>query len=612
MNLTPYYLNTWKRFVQEGLLDQARLKKRVIESWYRCKHANVNPYLDKGQSILKKELFNTQKKKHFLFLDIAGPYLKKISLELEQSEMMALLIDADGYVLSLTGNRKTLHEAKKINFVEGVRWTETDVGTNAIGTALETGEAVTIHGPEHYAVASHHWSCSAAPIRDDDGKLIGVIDISCLTDKRHPFMLGMAATAAHAIEREIGEYRKKKEMEMINLCLEKIESNEPYILCNEKKVIVSASSPIRKRISKWCGMHLQHLLDHGFYSEREELITSENSGMPIGTLILLAEIPRNKTVKTYIPLLNFTGEIGTSKSFQKTLHEMKLAAATDVNVYIWGETGSGKELAARAIHANSSRENGPFIAVNCGAIPEGLMESELFGYVQGAFTGAKQGGSKGKFAQADKGTIFLDEIGEIPYAMQVVLLRVIEERHVTPIGGTSEIPLDIRIITATHRNLTDLLKKGKIREDLYYRLHVYPIKIPPLRKRKEDIPALFRYFQKKHQWNAQFPELFFMQLQEYHWPGNIRELFNMFERLRVLFPAGGFIRSSQYEPILSELELSNHVLSAEDDHLTFREHLQKQTIIDALQKTKGNVSKAAKLAGIPRSTFYKRLQKYNL
>lgn len=148
--------------------------------------------------------------------------------------------------------------------------------------------------------------------------------------------------------------------------------------------------------------------------------------------------------------------------------------------------------------------------MNCGAIPESLLESELFGYAEGAFTGAKRHGAKGKFEQAHKGTLFLDEIGEIPYAMQVALLRVIEERKVVPLGGTHEIPLDIRIITATHRNMNELLKEGKIREDLYYRLHVYPINIPPLRERKEDIVDLYRYYQKKHQWNATFPESFFV------------------------------------------------------------------------------------------------------
>ncbi|MBU5258001.1 sigma-54-dependent Fis family transcriptional regulator [Bacillus pumilus] len=614
MNPTPCYLNTWKRFVREGLLDQSRLNKRVMESWHRCKQANVNPYLDKGQSLLEKELFSAQKKKYSLFLNAALPYLNKISQQLKESDMLALLIDADGYVLSLTGSQRTMVEARKINFMEGSRWTETDVGTNAIGTALVIGEAVTINGTEHFSVASHHWSCSAAPIRDADGTIIGVIDISCMADNKHPFMLGMASTVAYAIEREIQVQQKRREMELITHCLQQVEADEPYVVCNEKKQIVSASRSIRERFSDWYGMDVERLKGHPFVIRGTQIIQSEQDGKMLGMSLSLEEAAKNSITVSFA---QFPGESGTSKVFQQTLSEMKRAAQTDANVYIWGETGTGKELAARAIHSASERHRGPFIAVNCGAIPESLLESELFGYAEGAFTGAKRHGAKGKFEQAHKGTLFLDEIGEIPYAMQVALLRVIEERKVVPLGGTHEIPLDIRIITATHRNMNELMKEGKIREDLYYRLHVYPINIPPLRERKEDIHDLYRYYQKKHHWNAAFPESFFQTLQEYHWPGNIRELFNLFEHLRVLFPKGGWIGESQYVSVLETIDQKKQKLHPAEctespKELTFRERIQKQTVIEALHKTKGHVSEAAKLAGVPRSTFYKWMRKFKL
>ncbi|MCC9089849.1 sigma-54-dependent Fis family transcriptional regulator [Bacillus pumilus] len=614
MNPTPCYLNTWKRFVREGLLDKSRLDKRVMESWHRCKQANVNPYLDKGQSFLEKELFSAQKKKYSLFLNTALPYLNKISQQLKESDMLALLIDADGYVLSLTGSQRTMVEARKINFMEGARWTETDVGTNAIGTALVIGEAVMINGTEHFSIASHHWSCSAAPIRDVDGTIIGVIDISCMADNKHPFMLGMASTVAYAIEREIQVQQKRREMELITHCLQQVEAEEPYVVCNEKKQIVSASRSIRERFSDWYGMDVERLKGHPFVIRGKQIIQSEQDGKMLGISLSLEEAAKSNITVSFA---QFPGESGTSKVFQQTLIEMKRAAQTDANVYIWGETGTGKELAARAIHSASERHRGPFIAVNCGAIPESLSESELFGYAEGAFTGAKRHGAKGKFEQAHKGTLFLDEIGEIPYAMQVALLRVIEERKVVPLGGTHEIPLDIRIITATHRNMNELLKEGKIREDLYYRLHVYPINIPPLRERKEDIHDLYRYYQKKHQWNAVFPESFFQKLQEYHWPGNIRELFNLFEHIRVLFPKGGWIGESQYASVLEAIDQKKQKLHPAEcteipKELTFRERIQKQTVIEALHKTKGHVSEAARLAGVPRSTFYKWMRKFKL
>ncbi|UYO36079.1 sigma-54-dependent Fis family transcriptional regulator [Bacillus zhangzhouensis] len=613
MNPTPCYLNTWKRFVREGLLDRSRLNKRVMESWHRCKQANVNPYLDKGQSLLEKKLFSVQKKKFSLFLNAALPYLNKISQQLKESDMMALLIDADGYVLSLTGSQKTLVEAKKINFIEGARWTESDVGTNAIGTALVIGEAVAINGTEHFSVASHHWSCSAAPIRDADGTIIGVIDISCMAHQRHPFMLGMASTVAYAIEREIRVQQKRKEMELINHCLQQVEVDEPYVVCNEKKQIVLASKPIRDRFSDWYGMDVELLMDI-FVTRDKQIIQSEQDGKLLGMSFSLEEAAKSNITVSFA---QFPGESGTSTVFQQTLIEMKQAAQTDANVSIWGETGTGKELAARAIHLASERHKGPFIAVNCGAIPESLLESELFGYAEGAFTGAKRHGAKGKFEQAHKGTLFLDEIGEISNAMQVALLRVIEERKVVKLGGTHEIPLDIRLITATHRNMNELLKEGNIREDLYYRLHVYPINIPPLRERKEDIHDLYRYYQKKHDWNATFPKSFFQTLQQYHWPGNIRELFNLFEHIRVLYPEGGWLGPSQYAEVLKVFDKKKKKLypakhSGFSEGLSYRQQIQKQMVIDSLHKTKGHVSEAARLAGVPRSTFYKWMRKYKL
>jgi transcriptional regulator of acetoin/glycerol metabolism len=252
------------------------------------------------------------------------------------------------------------------------------------------------------------------------------------------------------------------------------------------------------------------------------------------------------------------------------------------------------------------------------------MESELFGYAEGAFTGARRQGYQGKFEQANHGTIFLDEIGELPHSMQVSLLRVLQERKVTPVGSNQEIPVDIRIITATHRDLRQLVNEGKFREDLYYRLHVYPVHVPPLRERKEDIPHLMRYFCQTNDWNMNFPKELVDKLIDYQWPGNIRELFNVLERLKISLNT-----DSEKDTILNYLSslnlggqrnISHSDTSQEIEEndftslpaLTFREKVQKDLMMDALRKTQGNVSLAAKLLDIPRSTFYNRLKKFNL
>jgi sigma-54 dependent transcriptional regulator, acetoin dehydrogenase operon transcriptional activator AcoR len=624
MNST-IYLDTWKRFVKEDVLDTSRLNKRILESWYRCKKESVNPYLNKGLHLLSEKELQIKKDKNSLLIELASPFLTDQAIK--DSGMMALLVDSDGYVLSLTGNKKTVMDAHRINFVEGVRWTEGEVGTNAIGTALQTKEPVFINGAEHYSVASHHWSCSATPIIDDNGILMGVIDVSCPLENAHPFMLGMVTSIAYAIEKEISRMSYRKEIALIQQASHLAETyqNHLFIVCNPKQIIISASKPVCMKSPLSIGMNLDEILHNRYKIDIEMPLLAKEDNSIIGSCYFLSEEPshnQNSLFLSSIPAKPFLykGECGTSEAFQNTLNQVKLVAPTDATVFISGETGSGKELIAQAIHDNSPRKNGPFISLNCGAIPKELMESELFGYIEGAFTGARRQGYKGKFEQAHKGSLFLDEIGEIPHAMQVAILRVLQERKVTPIGSTKEVPLDVRVITATHRDITELVKKGDFREDLYYRLNVYPIFVPPLRKRKEDIPHLVRYFCLRNNWNIPNMDHLSTRLQNYEWPGNIRELINILERLHIMSPdlqsCQGILGNSfelltihyPSDPSSNEQENKEEV----EKKLKAREKIQRDLMLDALKKTKGNVTAASKLLEVPRSTFYKRLQKFGI
>lgn len=616
MLASPFYLHTWKKFIDEGVLDSNRINERISESWHRCKQANVNPHMNKGQKILSSHIFREQKKKSEIFLDIALPQIQNMRKNIDELQMMALLIDPDGYVLSLSGNKQTLKRAKHINFIEGVKWTEAAVGTNAIGTALEIEEAIMISGTEHYSVASHSWSCAAAPIHNDDGKLIGVLDFSCPIEFSHPYMLGMVTSMAHAIERECSIRVHQNELHLIHRFLDVIDSDEQVVICNHRDVIVSASKSVRERINNWSRMKLEELMHHGLETKLEIPVYS-NERM-IGKCMYLKE---NKQMNTYSALtfikgITFPGVTGTSRAFQHTLEEIKLVSPTDASVYVCGETGVGKEYVARAIHENSPRKDGPFIAVNCGSLPKELMESELFGYAEGAFTGARRQGYKGKFEQANGGTLFLDEIGEVPPEMQVALLRVLQERTITPIGSSKEVPVNIRIITATHKDLLRLVEEGKFRQDLYYRLHVYPLYVPSLIERKEDIPYFIQHFCERKNWNVVFPKSICNQFSQHKWPGNIRELLNVLERIYIL-SQGREICEKQISFLLQTMmgnqqQLELQVENKTEHTLNFREKIQRDSMIEALQKTNGNVSLAAKLLDVPRSTFYKRMQKYKL
>ncbi|EML6320887.1 sigma-54-dependent Fis family transcriptional regulator [Bacillus cereus] len=616
MLASPFYLHTWKKFIDEGVLDSNRINERISESWYRCKQANVNPHMSKGQKILSSNFFQEQKKKSEIFLDIALPQIQNMRKTIDELQMMALLIDPDGYVLSLSGNKQTLKRAKHINFIEGVKWTEAAVGTNAIGTALEIEEAIMISGTEHYSVVSHSWSCAAAPIHNDDGKLIGVLNFSCPIEFSHPYMLGMVTSMAHAIERECSIRVHQNELHLIHRFLDVIDSDEQVVICNHRDVIVSASKSVRERINNWSRMKLEELMHHGLETKLEIPVYS-NERM-IGKCMYLKE---NKQMNTYSALtfikgITFSGVTGTSRAFQHTLEEIKLVSPTDASVYVCGETGVGKEYVARAIHENSPRKDGPFIAVNCGSLPKELMESELFGYAEGAFTGARRQGYKGKFEQANGGTLFLDEIGEVPPEMQVALLRVLQERTITPIGSSKLVPVNIRIITATHKDLLRLVEEGKFRQDLYYRLHVYPLYVPSLIERKEDIPYFIQHFCERKNWNVVFPKSIYNQFLQHTWPGNIRELVNVLERIYIL-SQGREICEKQVAFLLQTMrgnqqQLELQVENKTEHTLHFREKIQRDSMIEALQKTNGNVSLAAKLLNVPRSTFYKRMQKYKL
>jgi two-component system response regulator GlrR len=305
----------------------------------------------------------------------------------------------------------------------------------------------------------------------------------------------------------------------------------------------------------------------------------------------------------------FDGIIGNSQKMKKVLEQVSHAAATDSNVYIEGKSGTGKELVAKALHVASARSKGPFVAINCAAIPETLMESELFGHEKGAFTGASRT-KKGLFTEAEGGTFFLDEIAEMPLAMQVKLLRVLEEREFYPVGGNRPVKVDVRIIAAANRNLAAEVEKGGFREDLFYRIHVIPIKLPPLTDRKEDIPLLARHFlagfaQKMGKTIQGFTPEAMQKLLAYGWPGNIRELENTIE-CAVAMGSGEMITP---EMLLQTRDAQNPGLAPLKEA---KDSFEKDYLIQLIEITRGNISQAAKLAGKYRADFYALLKKHQL
>jgi len=334
-------------------------------------------------------------------------------------------------------------------------------------------------------------------------------------------------------------------------------------------------------------------------------------------LLILDHLFENKRLKDRYQHLKMVIKdeyqiLGSSPSIERLREELKKVASTDSKVLIQGESGTGKELAAWAIHEWSDRQSQPFIKMNCAAIPEELTESELFGYEKGAFTGAQET-RDGKFSQADMGTLFLDEIADMSLRVQTKVLRILQDGNFERVGGKDTLSVDVRVVAATNKNLKNLVDEGAFREDLFYRLNVLPINIPPLRERKEDIPILIDHFvtsycKKNNLKPVEISDIALKTLQEYHWPGNIRELQNIVERLVIM--AGG--------NSITEDDLPHHVfefqkfVSPGDQNLltlkAFREKTDRKFIQSVLQKCQGNVSEAARLLGVERTNLHKKMK----
>lgn len=590
----------WKRFIQEGTIEKNNMSNELIDSWQLCRQLGVNPFDGVATHILDPCELKRKLRENQLLLELAKPHIRNLCHFLNDWRFVTILTDKDGYILLKKGENSLKKEASEIRFKKGAKWVETEVGSNAIGLAQRFKKPFTVRGYEHFAIASQIWNCSAAPIVDRNHHLLGIINVSSLYPSINDhYVLSSVKLTADSISLD---WRKKMQEDIEFLMKNNIHEDHPSILCTCDNIICSLPRKLLPSYQRFIGESLQKLREEIKVCETSIPITKENR--IIGYRVPI-DVSENRTSSVY-----FKGVKGTSITFQKVLEEVKKVASTDTTVHIYGETGTGKELIAKTIHDNSDRSNGPFVSLNCGAIPKQLLESELFGYEHGAFTGANKKGYKGKLEQANDGTLFLDEIGDMPKEMQVALLRVLQQKEVTRIGGTHPIRLNIRIITATNIDIRTLVHKGKMRKDLFYRIYVYPITIPPLRKRREDIRSLINDYCQRNKWYPRWIKKLEHAFRKGHWYGNVRELQNTLERCRILY--------SDQVPTERELHYLVSSLCLKDDSNTnvkgndFRKELEMRNIKQALTKHNGNVTRAAKELNISRSTLYRKIKRYEL
>jgi transcriptional regulator with PAS, ATPase and Fis domain len=534
-------------------------KTQIAKSKERCRKLG----LKKEQIYSKKIISDADLQKILVknrnMIMTALPYIEEIIKFTKGSDFFIFLTDSEGCILNALGDEKILSEAFSLKMIPGAYMNEENVGTNAMSYVIKTGDPVQLTGEDHYIDAYSRWTCSAAPIRDHKGELIGVLDLTGYTKNVHPHTLGIVVAAAKAIEEMIknkGQNEYKIAKRVLNII------NEGIIFTDEDgniKMYNDTAAEMLGKDNKFISDNINQLIDdwHQIKSmlninksfSKNVCIASLNDNClfnlevkkiyfePVDSFEIVHIFKEIDRVHTNV--INnygycFDKIIGEDDNFVKIVEYAKKIADSNSTILIMGESGTGKELFAQSIHNYSSRRNYSLIAINCGAIPEQLIESELFGYEDGAFTGAKKGGNPGKFELADGGTILLDEIGEMPLDMQVKLLRVLEEGFITRLGGKRTIPVDVRIIASTNKDLEKEVESGKFRKDLYYRLNVLPLYVPPLRDRKSDIRILTDYFMNKiskdlNKNTVHISEENLELMERYDWPGNIRELQNVIE-----------------------------------------------------------------------------------
>jgi len=643
----------WKRFITTGEINTLVVRLVIADSWKRCKLAKVDPYSKRPINPLNSKEINILLERNKQLIEVSWPILKMIGEMIRGSGFRVDLVDKDGYFLKIISDMEILEESKKLGSVIGANRSELIAGTNGIGIALSTGKPIQILGPEHYNVYHHDWTCSAAPIRNPKGNIIGVVNMSGNYRLLHKHTLGMVVGISNAIENAFKTEEKVLDLSINNKFLNTIiESISDGLIVIDKEGKIThlnsiAGKILGKESHEAIGKPIDKLIRTNFslfdilnnrkgYLEKEITITPFGSkesfqyllteklvedyeGKSQGIMALFKEMKKvHKLVGGIIgskPQLNFSNIIGNNEKIKRAVNLAKVASISSCKILIQGESGTGKEIFAQAIHNNSNRRDKPFIAINCAAIPRDLVESELFGYEEGAFTGAKRGGRPGKFELAESGTLFLDEIESMPLESQPKLLRVIESNQLMRIGGNKIITTDVRIISSTNQDLLLAIKKGNFREDLLYRINTVTVDITPLRERKDDIPILVKYICNKigrrvNKNNIEIDKKVLEVLCEYNWPGNIRELENALESAIILSKNNKITMDAINENI--KYFKANNPNPRDNNKAGPLIDLEKEAILKTLEDAKDNISKASKTLGIDRSTLYRKIKKYKI
>lgn len=633
---------------------QLDLDNPIVFSWARSlEKYGLDPGSPAKTRILTHSELVSYKESRETFLRISRAGLERLFQQVYASGYVVLLADDKGVTIDAIGDPKYQTDLKAAGLCEGALWAENEEGTCGVGTCIETKQALTIHKTEHFRARHIDLTCTTAPIFDPQGKFLGAIDASALyspDDKRNQSLVfQLVAMAAKLIENAffLQEFRNDR---ILSLCdrpeLAEVVTEHLLALNFEGQIIAANSSAILHldRTVKYglIGRHISEVFNLKFTGLMDLFTKCSDPRCAIravdGTLYFAAmkgwgsrelqassPIGRTKTTiiadRQTVSPLTLERLAGKDRQLNTVVDCIKRIVNKKLPIILSGETGTGKEAFAQAIHQISKRAEKPFVAVNCVSIPETLIESELFGYKQGAFTGACSKGMRGRILQSSGGTLFLDEIGDMPLPLQARLLRVLAEQEVVPLGSNTPVPIDLNVICATHQNLEELVAKGAFREDLFYRLNGILLKLPPIRERSDKrvlIDSAFAAEAGDRYDKVRLDHKVLSFLEHYPWPGNIRQLRNAL-RFALAINESGTIGVPDLPP---EITHSNPSRVATEDcsdlpggtkkHLrrNTMEQLESEALINALKKHKWKISSAARDLGIGRATIYRKMEKY--
>ena len=623
---------------------------RVARSWIRCaREYGLVPAGEHEIEVVAQSDLRARQQSRSQLLATAQVEMSNLYQQLTDSGFAVLLTDADGVVLDCIGDLDFAHNEYKSGFTAGAVWTEKQQGTNGMGTCLYERRPLVVHQRDHFLVKNIGITCSAAPIFDPQGELVAVLDASSDSQRAQQHTLVLVNMSAQTIENRIFLCRFKDNFvirfhsrpEFVGTLGEgeiAVAEDGTVMAVNRSALfqlgLHERSELIGKGISEVFSLSLGALIDQSARSWTTPLpifearrgnrffaVTQQPENMVIANTA--GSLRRPKSVVACTPRSSATLRLDDmalgDPRMDEAIHRAKRTLDSEIPVLLVGETGTGKELFAKAIHSSGEEAHKPFVAVNCAALPEALIESELFGYKSGAFTGANREGRRGKILQADGGTLFLDEIGDMPLQLQARLLRVLEEREVSPLGGETAVKVEFRLISATHRNLQDLIAAGEFREDLYYRLLGVTLTLPALRDRK-DKHTLIRKILALEARSQDLPTIeddALLLLETYEWPGNIRQLRNVL-RAALALHDGSTIRVRDLpEEIVRTVPPATRATPAESApscpaELNSLKSAEREALLQGLERHHWKITNLAGELKISRNTLYRKMRQLGI